>query len=301
MVRLLILMALLSFFGCGNGQPASPPAKDAQLTRIHFSATHGYHAHSNIGYKAERTGEGKARVTVEVGDDRDRVFNVEEAVMDSLEAIVREYKMYSYNGYYQPKFEIMDGDSWSLDLSFSDKTNASCGGYMAYPPKGGAEAIGKVEGFLSRWLYQEPAEEVALVSFRYELHDANGSEIYALQKKGSACTAFVQLYGQDKGYTYEGVSEYVPARLGDIVRWNHMASYTGENPAEEDTSRPRWILRVEYENGQKIETMDYFDRPVDEDSWRKGIPSQSEMGLRNETERYFSETIQRMSAADGNK
>lgn len=289
MFRLLILMSLLSFLGCGKGNPA--PADDARLTRIHFSATHGYHAYSNIGYKAERLGEGKARVTVEVGNDRDRVFDVEEAVMDSLEAIVREYRMYTYHGYYQPEMEIMDGDSWSLELSFSDKTEASCGGYMAYPPKGGHIAIGKVEGLLSRWLDQEPAEEVGLVSYHYEYHDAEGSEIYDFRRKDTVCTVYVKLYGQDKGMTYEGIDPYMAVRLADVIRWDHMASYTGESRAEEDTSRPRWILTAEYENGQRIDTMDYLDREIPDDSWRQGVPSMTEIAIRNATQQSFSENI----------
>ncbi len=277
-VTILLLMSLLSFLGCGHKTPDPGPEMDSNvhLKKIHFSATHGYHAYSNIGYSAELTDDGKTRVIVEVGDDRDRVFMEDGSLMDSLEAIVREYRMNRYEGYYRPDMEILDGDSWSMEIDFTDGSSSSCGGYMAYPPYKGREAIGKVEGFLSRWLYQEPAEEVALVSFRYEWHGEDGDEVYTFQKKDGA--------------RYENMA----TKLANIIRWDHMASYTGEKLAEEDTTRPRWILTAEYENGQRIEAMDYLDRKPDDRHWRQGVPSCSEMSFRNATEQAFSEEKQQI-------
>ncbi|MBR3449612.1 MAG: hypothetical protein IKH24_08745 [Bacteroidales bacterium] len=282
-IRLLLVMSLLFFQGCGRPAPAP-------LKSIYHSATHGYHAYSNIGYRAERLENGNTRVSVLVGNDRDRVFETEGSLMDSLEALVREYRMDRFKGHYEPKMDILDGDSWSMEICYTDGSSNSCGGYMAYPPRG-AEGIFKTEGILSRWLYQEPAEEVALVSFRYEYCDAEGSEAYAFQLKDSVCTAFMQPYGQAKGQTYDAVDPYLAKRIANEIRWNHMASYTGENRADEDKSRPRWILTAEYENGQKIETMDYLDRPP-EDRWQNDIPSISETGLRYSVQQIFSEILQ---------
>ena len=285
--KYLFLMSLLSFLGCGHNAPGLPD--DVRLQYVRCGGTHGYHAYSNIDYSAERLENGRTRVVVEIGNDRHRVFEADGALMDTLEAIVREYRMDRYSGHYQPKMEILDGDSWSLELRLSDGSSSSCSGYMAYPPKGGAEALGKVEGTLSRWLYQEPAEEVALTSFRYEWHGEEGTESYVFQKKDTGCSASVRLFGQDKSWSYEDVDEYLGQRLANVIRWNHMASYTGEDLAKEDSSRPRWILTAEYENGQKIAVMDYLDRELGEDSWRKDVPSFSEVGLRNETEQAFSQ------------
>lgn len=287
LARYLFLMSLLSFLGCGHNTPGLPD--NVRLQYVRCGGTHGYHAYSNIDYCAERLENGRTRVVVEVGDDRDRVFETDGTLMDTLETIVREYRMDRYKGHYRPKMDILDGDSWSLELRFSDGSSTSCSGYMAYPPKGGAEALGKVEGTLSRWLYQEPAEEVALTSFRYEWHDKEGTEIYTFQKKDTVCSASVRLFGQDKSRSYEDVDKYLGQRLANVIRWNHMASYTGEDLAKEDSSRPRWILTAEYENGQKLAVMDYLDRDLGEDSWRLDVPSFSEIGLRNETEQAFSQ------------
>jgi predicted small lipoprotein YifL len=294
MFKLLLVMSLFSFLGCGHKRPVLGPEldKNVHVQSLYFSATHGYHAYSNIGYKAERLENGNARVTVEVGNDRDRVFEAEGSLMDSLEALVREYRMNTFTEHYQPKWEVLDGDSWSMEICYTDGSSNSCGGYMAYPPNGAA-GIHKTEALLSRWLYQEPAEEIGLVSFHYEVHDAEGSEVYECQLKDTVCTAFVQAPGQAKGQKYEGVDPYLAKSLANEIRWNHMGSYTGENLQEENKTRPRWILKVEYENGQKIEAMDYFDRPVDE-SWRHDVPSISEMALRHSTQQAFSEKIQQL-------
>ena len=285
--KYLFLMSLLAFLGCGHNAPGLPD--DVRLQYIRIGGTHGYHAYSNIDYIAERLDNGRTRVVVEVGNDRDRVFEADGSLMDTLESYVREYRMDRYKGHYRPKMDILDGDSWSLELSFSNGSSTSCSGYMAYPPRTGAEALGKAEGLLSRWLYQEPAEEVALTSFRYEWHDKEGTEIYTFQKKDTVCSASVRLSGQDRSLCYEDVDEHLGERLANLIRWCHMASYTGEDLAREDRSRPRWILTAEYENGQKIVAMDYLDREPAAESWRQGVPSFSEMDLRNDTEQAFSQ------------
>lgn len=294
MAKIFILMSLLSLFGCGQNKPAGPAAR---LERIYYSATHGYHAYSNIGYSAERTADGKTRIVVEVGNDRDRVFEAEGSVMDSLEAIVREYRMDRYDGHYQPKMDILDGDSWSLSLTFSDGTDTSCGGYMAYPPRGGVEAIGKVEGFLSRWLYVEPAEEVALTKFRYEYHDAEGDEVYYFNRGESFNAVYFRPYGQREGWNYYCGDTTVLVWMAREIKWQHLGSYTGENLSQEDKSRPRWLVIAEYEDGTKYEILDYLDREVG-DSWRHDVPSFTEMGLRSEVQRHFGEEIKRIEALD---
>ena len=147
---------------------------------------------------------------------------------------------------------------------------------MAYPPGKGAEAIGKTEGLLSRWLYQEPAEEVGLVSFSYQLFCEEGDEAYSMQLKDSVCTVSSRPLGVRTAVTSDAADAYLATRLANMIRWCHLGSYTGENLAEEDASRPRWILKAEY------------------DSWRHDVPSISESELRHETEYLFREELQRI-------
>ena len=296
MIKLLLTMSLLSLFGCGHNQPAPQPRPDKgerHLVSIEYGGTHGYHAYSNIDYKAERLKDGSTRITVIVGNDRDRVFIEDGSVMDSLESIVLSYKMYKYDRQYTPKFDILDGDSWHLYLHFTEE-NTSCGGYEAYPPGKGAEGIKTIDGFFSRWLNQEPAEEVALVSFRYELHTEEGDEVFTFKKDDDRCAVYFRTMGSRDGWNYYCGDPDLSASLARAIKWCHMASYTGEKLKEEDTTRPRWILIAEYANGQKIEAMDYLERTLKDDDWRHGVPSLSERDLRYEAELYFQREISRI-------
>ena len=180
-------MSLLSFLGCGRPTSAPETGRHGQLMSLEYGGTHGYHAYSNIDFQAERLENGRTRIIVMVGNDRDRVFEEEGSVMDSLEAIVYAYKMYKYDGSYRPKFDVLDGDSWHLYMDFADGEHASCSGYEAAPPGKGREGLGKIDGFFSRWLDQEPAEEVALVSFRYEVHTEEGDEVFTFKKEDGRC------------------------------------------------------------------------------------------------------------------
>ena len=296
-------MSLLSLFGCGRPTPAPTPAPDpaaqkpgpyGALLSLEYGGTHGYHAYSNIDFRAERLKNGKTRITVMVGNDRDRVFEEDGSVMDSLEAIVLQYKMYKYDRQYTPKFDILDGDSWHLYLHFAEE-NTSCGGYEAYPPGKGAEAIGKIEGFFSRWLNQEPAEEVALVSFRYEVHTEKGDEVFTFKKDDDRCALYIRMMGSNEGWNYYCGHPELASQLALYIRWTHMGSYTGEKLEKENKSLPRWILIAEYENGQRIEAMDYLDRTLKDEDWRHGVPSLSERDLRYEAERCFQQELSRIN------
>ena len=297
MAKIFLLMSLLSFLGCSR--PATDPAqhtdrRHGQLMKLEYGGTHGYHAYSNIDFKAERLENGRTRITVMVGNDRDRVFEEDSSVMDSLEAIVYAYKMYKYDKNYTPKFEILDGDSWHLYMDLADGTHASCSGYEATPPGKGGEGLGKIEGFFSRWLNQEPAEEVALVSFRYEVHTEEGDEVFTFKKDEGGCPVYFRTMGSHDGWNYRCGNPSLAIHLARAVRWGHMGSYTGEKLENEDKSLPRWILIVEYENGQRIEAMDYLDRNLSDSDWRHGVPSLSERELRYEVERYFTEELSRI-------
>ena len=295
--KFLILMSLLSLLGCGR--PATDPAQQTegrhgQLMKLEYGGTHGYHSYSNIDFKAERLKNGRSRITVMVGNDRDRVFEEDGTVMDSLQAIVYQYKMYKYDGTYTPKFEVLDGDSWHLYIDFADGEHASCNGYEATPPGKGREGLGMIEGFFSRWLNQEPAEEVALISFRYELHTADGDEVFTFKKDGDCCPVYFRTMGSNEGWNYSCGNPDLSIHLARAIRWGHMASYTGERREKENKSLPRWVLIAEYENGQKIEAMDYLDRNLEDGDWRHGVPSLSERELRYEVERFFEQEISRI-------
>ena len=294
MLKLLLVMSLFTFLGCGHKRPVLGPEldKNVHVQSLYFSATHGYHAYSNIGYKAERLENESARVTVEVGNDRDRVFVAEASVLDSLEAIVREYKMDRYRERYMPMFDIKDGDTWDFSLKYSDGKRVRSGGYEALPT-GGREAFNKVEAFFSPWLNREPSADAVLTAFRFELHSDEGTEVFWFRKEKEHNAVYFRELGSFNGWNYYCGAPQVLQQLSDDMRSIHAPSYCGEKLSEEDTARPRWIAVLEYEDGQLFELMDYLDR---EGGYDHCPPTNTEREIRYSAEQRFSAELARIEA-----
>ena len=306
MKNLLLLMALFSFFGCRHNPPTPGPTPLAQpaadgvvrLDSFYYSATHGYRGFTNRGYQAERLADGKVRITVELGDDRDRVFEADVAVMDELEALVRKYKMDGYKERYMPKFEIKDGDTWEFALNYSDGKRVRSSGYEALPASG-REAFEKVEEYFSPWLNHGPAEDVALTAFRYELHNETGTEVFFFKKEKRHNAVYYRNLGEWDGYNFYCGDPKVLELLDKDMRYCRACSYCGEDLATEDTSRPRWIAILEYADGSKYELMDYLDRANDD--YRHRPPTNTERAIRYSAERHFAAEIERIGTLPPDK
>ena len=283
-------MALFSFFGCRHiHQDTEEPVC---LDYFYYTATHGYRGFTNRGYQAERLADGKVRITLEIGNDRDRVFKAEAIVMDSLEAIVREFRMDRYKERYKPVFDVKDGDSWDFALKYSDGRKVRSSGYFTLPDNG-REAFARIEAFFAPWLNLEPSPDAALVSFRYELHCDEGTEVFWFQKEGDRNAVFFRETGSFVGWNYYCGDPQVLARLAEDMRQIHACSYCGEKLSEEDKSRPRWIAVLEYEDGQLFELMDYLDR---DGGYDHRPPTNTEREIRYAAEKHFSEEIARIKA-----
>ena len=294
--KLLLLMSLLSFFGCRPAAPSPVPQPSAdgkvRLESFYYSATHGYRGFTNRGYRAERLADGKVRITVELGDDRDRVFSADASVMDSLEALVQEYRMDRYKERYKPVFDIKDGDTWDFSLKYSDGKRVRSGGYEAYP-ENGREAFKAVEKFFAPWLNHEPAADAELVSFRYELHNEEGDEVFWFKKQADRIAVYFRESGSWDGWNYYCGDPQLPEKLAKDMRETHACSYCGEKLSEEDKSRPRWIAVLEYADGQVFELMDYLDR---DGGYDHRPPTNTERAIRSAAESCFNAEIERIKA-----
>ena len=300
-------MALFSFLGCRHNPKTSEPAPLVQpvsdsvvrLDSFYYSATHGYRGFTNRGYRAERLADGKVRITVELGNDRDRVFEADAAVMDSLEALVREYRMDRYKERYKPMFDIKDGDTWDFSLKYSDGKRVRSGGYEALP-NGGREAFEKVEEFFKPWRDFGPSEDVALIAFRYELHSEDGTEVFWFKKKEKRHNAvYFRNLGEWDGYNYYCGDPKVLELLDKDMRSIRACSYCGEDLSKEDKSRPRWVAILEYADGSKYELMDYLDRA--DDDYRHRPPTNTEREIRLSAEHHFAAEIERIGTLPPDK
>lgn len=297
MTKFLFLMSLLSFLGCRPAMPTPDPLAQPvpdgprRLESFYYTATHGYRGFTNRGYRAERLSDGKVRITVELGDDRDRVFLADAAVMDSLEALVREYRMDHYKERYKPMFDIKDGDTWDFSLKYSDGKRVRSGGYEAMPT-GAKEAFHKVEELFAPWRNMELAQDAVLKAFRFELHSDKGTEVFSF-KKEERNSVYFRTMGSFQGWNYYCGDPILLEKLDKDLRQINACSYCGEKLSEEDKSRPRWIAILEYSNGRVFELMDYLDR---DGGYDHRPPTNTERAIRNIAESYFSAEIERIKA-----
>ena len=296
MTRILLLMSLLSFLGCRPASPAPAPQPltdgPVRLTSFYYTETHGYRGYTHRGYRAERLDDGKVRLTIELGDDRDRVFLADASVMDSLEALAREYKMDRYKENYKPKFDIKDGDTWELSLKYSDGKRVRSGGYEAMPD-GARDAFKKVEDLFAPWREMKPAEGATLKAFRFELHSDEGTEVFSFKKEEDKNSVYFRTLGSFHGWNYYCGDPQLLENLDKDLRWVNARSYCGEKLSEEDKSRPRWVAILEYTDGQIFELMDYLDR---DGGYDHRPPTNTERVLRHTAESYFNAEIERIKA-----
>ena len=292
--KLLLLMSLLSILGCGkNGSVSGDqpvPEGQALLTKFYYTATHGFRGFTNRGYQAERLKDGKVRITVELGDDRDRVFEADGAILDSLEALVQAYRMDKYKERYMPKFDVKDGDTWELSFDYSDGKHHYSDGYEAMPDKA-KEAFDKVEALFAPWREMEPAEDVPLVSFRYELHSKEGDEVFWFKKDEFHNAVYFRNMGSFDGWNYYCGDPQVLEKLAKEMRYIRICSYCGEDLSKEKTSRPRWVAILEYADGRKFELMDYLDR---DGGYNHRPPTTTERQLRYCAEPIFQAELERI-------
>ena len=294
MITILLLMALFSLFGCGHKTPAPEPAVDGptRIDSFYYSATHGFRGFTNRGYRAERLNDGTVRITVELGNDRDRIFVADASVMDALEAIVKEYKMNRYKEKYMPVFDVKDGDTWDFSLNYSDGKRVHSHGYVAQPD-GAREAFQKVEDLFAPWRDREPSTDTDLVSFRYELHGEEGTEVFWFKKDEYHNAVYIRTLGSYDGWNYYCGDEKVLERLAEEMRDIHACSYCGEKLSEEDPSRPRWVAILEYADGSRFELLDYLDR---DGGYNHRPPTNAEREIRLTAEKIFGKERERIAA-----
>lgn len=72
---------------------------------------------------------------------------ISRADMDSLSQIIIDEKMYKYKERYLPKFEVLDGEGWHFQATFSDGTHISSHGSNAWP---GGSGLSRIQGYLQK-------------------------------------------------------------------------------------------------------------------------------------------------------
>jgi len=178
MKTMIVLAGLLSLFGCALPMSSSNPFENDTITYFSLTKSGGMNPFSGYRYQISTTKDGQVRFLFNEGYPDEKEYTIDDrSVFDSLQQIVEKYKMHTYTGYYQPEFDIMDGQSWHLDISYASKKSISASGYMA-GPDGYSAAFSEIRQCLEPWK-QRAVEKNEVVSFLY----VYGNEQYNLIKK----------------------------------------------------------------------------------------------------------------------
>lgn len=100
-------------------------------------STQGTSCHGSL-YQAKRVGD-VVVVTVNQQEEENRIFITDNILLKDLQVIIEKHKMYKYKGHYNSILNILDGDSWSLEVVYQDdKMYIKASGTNAGPHNYGA-------------------------------------------------------------------------------------------------------------------------------------------------------------------
>ncbi len=241
MVKTMVLMAgLLSLFGCfspGN----SPVNENDTITHFSLSEGGGMNRFSGFSYIVEETKEGKVHFIFNEGYPDEKELTIDDhAVFDSLQAIILKNKMFKYKGHYQPKFDITDGTSWHLYVTYASGKDISAGGYMA-GPDGYREAFSEIIQCLQHW-QNMPGTTNEVVSFLYEY----GKEHYTIERKDDHA---VLTYDNEETGEHQEI-EREPQILEDLrVVFNVDRLKMNGARGNLDGEYTPWMYDITYSNG----------------------------------------------------
>lgn len=123
---------------CGSPKPSDTSIKKSRIVRYHYSI-HGMMAQPSAYAELEQK-DGRVLLTTIKGYAQ-HTYIVDEAVLDTITDIFYSEKMYKYEDSYRTKIEILDGDSWSMEVKMEDGTYKSSGGYCAWPDGNGLKMV----------------------------------------------------------------------------------------------------------------------------------------------------------------
>jgi len=242
-MKLLLIMGLLSsLFGCvSNVGPFGRVDRNDTIVHFYLSEGGGMNPFAGFKYDIRETKDGKVHFLFNEGYPDEKEFTLDDhAVFDSLQQVVIKHKMYRYKGRYQPKFDITDGMSWSLDVTYASGKEISSGGYMS-GPKGYRDAFEDVIQCLQHWKdLPIPLNEV--VSFVYEY----GTDRYTIKRDGDQAMLIV-----DNGETGEHHElERELDMLEDLrITFNIYGLKMNRSREELEDGCTPWMYDITYSNG----------------------------------------------------
>ena len=105
------------------------------LNSFYLTYSNGYAANSYTRYKLSII---DGLYTVEIkpyGEHEDNTYKttVDNSFINKLTAILKKYEVNKWNGFKESNQNVLDGDSFSLSINFSNNKSINASGYMVWP------------------------------------------------------------------------------------------------------------------------------------------------------------------------
>lgn len=148
-ITIMFLTSILMFFSCGAGNRVDKSRqKPTEPLKSYHYIESGSMAQPDLEFTIEYMDDSLCRV-IYFNRLRDDYKDMEErdtvtapaSLLKEIEKIVSEHKMYKYEKNYSSKWEVMDGTSWGMYLTYQDDRSISSHGYMSWPQDDGISII----------------------------------------------------------------------------------------------------------------------------------------------------------------
>lgn len=132
-----IISLILSLFVCSNTTCSNSAKGDTKALRkvVSYSyCEYGTMAQPNIKYTIKRLDDKRCELSY-FNHDKNRTDVVTRpiAMLDSIEVLVNDSKVWKWKGSYSPKFHVLDGYTWHMNVVFGDGTEVNSSGSNARP------------------------------------------------------------------------------------------------------------------------------------------------------------------------
>ena len=137
MKKYILLGIIIGIGGLGIMILPNILKKEVKITSIQefrFFYTQGYSINAEVIYslKCNDTCEIEIKPYLEEPEKTHKII-VEKDFKEKLESILRTYHVGRWNGFNKNNPYVLDGDSFSMNITFQDGTNIFASGYMEWP------------------------------------------------------------------------------------------------------------------------------------------------------------------------
>ncbi|MCR5093975.1 MAG: hypothetical protein K6B72_08380 [Lachnospiraceae bacterium] len=147
------------------------PVIKSGIEYFYLSYSTGSYANSGYAYEAERASDGSVDVMVKVdGMSQDDAphFTEDEAFLDSIVRILSDNHVEKWDGFDGSAQDVLDGDSFSMNVRLTDGQTIGAHGYEKYP-EGYGSVCGALDAlFMDLYESEFPNKEKALKAYYSE-------------------------------------------------------------------------------------------------------------------------------------